>query len=660
MKTRFLARWLTFGSLTVLLVGCPGRRRPEPAPRIDDERIIAPGLGRSCQSKLILIDYLPDEIPDDYAQALGRVAESMQAQVQERERAESFLAGACGAEGVRVAFSDVFAGAPGIAEPLRHQVMRFYCGDAAGRPGESIPIRPEAQCRFMQELQTSFIDALSEGLPERLPAERLPVEITRDCDATSQQLGPEWWHLASIGDLPPIDRRSPVMLAIADDGADHARRVREVAESVLEPPPPVLDNATVIEGVTVRSIRVLDPARGGTPTSAIARDLGRFVSGLTPNDPPVVLNLSFGWPPEMGAYAKLRGDRGCQFREAPVGRSVARVLAALKRKSPKSLVFAASGNRNQRVDFPGDIIEGPGRCGPVGAGDPLPFYPAAWAWPAPAGCGPLSESLTLAVGMHGVEPTEGNLGVAEPVFYAPGRQLTIPVAPAELGTGTSYATAVASGVAARVLLGVDPGQPVGHKWFVDTHTCIAPGATLRRLRVGAADPCRQPGMSLAPAPPSPCTGSACTEGKIGTMTTSRAGIRLPPDDLTEFDVFSLGGAAPQPDVPICLGGPCRVLIDPAAAVVDLYLQISPFLQKASKEPYATGVVLRIYDGTQVHDYPIEEALVGGETYSFSGLGLPADLKTTEALKAALFVLRYKLVDGSSTAWREDPLARFFK
>lgn len=608
--------------------------------------ILDPGAGRACRSELFLIDVPFDQpLPGSHASNSTKVRLALEMHLATVEGgqtvAERWLASTCSGAPVKVALDDVFADSPQLLEPdhqLRHQVLSFYC-DADKEA--KLAVKGSGQCQLLRWVEETFRDLGG------------PVEVARDCDARGQQ-SPGDWYKASVGSFPG-SASHPVRLAVADApaGDDHAKRVLALATEMSGAPQ---------SGLTIEAVKVLDSAPG-TPTSRIASRLGSWIDSLPTGGTPIVLNMSFGWPPEMGSYANIRDRQGdCNIREAPVGRAVATALAAFKRKHPKSLAFAAIGNRSQVVDYPQGVIDGFGSCGPTNnANGPLPFFPASWAWPHEQDDNPckiVNQALTIAVGSHGIEDTEGNIGISDPQFYAPGRQLSIPTTPPEPGTGTSYATAIASGAAARALMSTSPAENIDYQWFLDTHTCKAPGASFARLRISGNTPCRQPGMASPPAPSSPCPpGGGCVSLSTDPMTSGQPNLLLAPSDSTGFDVYSLGLASPQPIEPICPGGPCYVFRhNPGDIKMTLIAEIDSRIVQAPGVPHVSSPTLLIDFNGERFSYPIKETLIGGKTYYLSGFNLPsAVVAQPYYLKYATFSLGYKLTDSGSTAWREDAL-----
>lgn len=637
-------------------VGDRDGRQDETAPI--NNRITRPAQARSCLSELFLVDVpLGESMPSADGVPYATLSENARRAIEQRlteqaggsSVAQQWLAKSC-AGPVRVALDDVLAEAPGVTDERRHQLLFFFCeGDPARTP---IAVRPDAQCTLLSEVDGFFRAQI--GANAR-------IQLARDCDARGQQEPAIPWHHTSVGTFPPIVNASPVSVVIADDAGQHGANVRALVDSMLTASPSS-SPAPAPASVSVATWPVLKSGKG-TPTSHIARELGKRIAALPDGGAPVVLNMSFGWPPEMGRFVTLANPNGCQFTEGPAGLAVASVLGALKAKNPHSLAFAAIGNRNVSLNYRRAVGNPQGACLPNHdfRGAP-PFFPAAWAWPAADGCGVLESALTIAVGSHGVEEAEGNIGAAEAELYAPGRQVSIPIAPPVNGTGTSYATAIASGTAARLLAGTDP-QVVNHAWFIETHTCGEAGST-KRLRVhgGAApnggnpvEPCRVAGMTAGDPPADPCPGSTCETGAMGATSTGGVSVAAG----LNIDAFALGLATPQPDVPICIGTSCFTMVDGALKKCDLFLRLAdPTVLKVAPDV----AMLRVYhSGSMVHDTEITTPLMPGKSYAFSGVSLPAELHgDASRIKTATFWLRYKMSDGKTSAWFEDPLDLYFK
>lgn len=630
-----------------------------------NKRVVDPAKGRACHGEIFLVDVpfgtpVPPEHPAVSAQVRADLQAHLKVEVAGTPNSKLWLMDDCGQEDILVEMKDVFDGLSGaVGDGLRHQRMQFVCAD-----GKVIAVRPDRQCTVMDWVLRQFAVRYGERDFDGVP----PVDLARDCDARGQGSG---WYEQSVGAFPTPNSTHEVILAIADEGGTtgHGANVELLARAMLSAPDVngASPSSADIAKVRVERLNVLD-AGGGTPTSKIALGLARFVKTLNANSPPVVLNMSFGWPPEMGVYSFLREPAvDCTVKEGPTGGAVRTALMELRKVNPDFMAFAAIGNRNQVVTYPQNVINESNACGPPsppdlpdqpGGVERLPFFPAAWSNPAGDGCpdDALKTPLVYAVGSHGVEQADGNIGVSRPDFYAPGRQ--VPLTPPETGTGTSYATAVASGTAARLLLGTPKDQIPERALFLRRHTC-PPGAPIKRLRVqGNNPPCQVAGM-VAPAPATPtCPGPDCIPAAVSSPSSTTPGVTLTAGAQDELDSHALGLAAPQPIIVICPGGPCYVkILKPGSDKMDVVLEIVPGINANPTPTYVKNPHILIDHAGVRHKYPISTQLLGKSTYYFKDLGLPQAIAgSSEEIAKSTFWLGYYLTDSNgSTAWHEAPL-----
>ena len=241
------------------------------------------------------------------------------------------------------------------------------------------------------------------------------------------------------------------------------------------------------------------------PVGELARALDRALHDPNTLEQSLVLNISAGWAPELGQPSVLVGDtlfgphgdalnNGCQTREDPVGESVRWLLDSARRRDAReapTVVHAAAGNRS---DAPYESIIGwvlphnpsTNPCGfspALGQGNDV-FYPAEWHRRGTCkrrADGTTTTSFSVAVAIagsnHHEEPAPQNVPFADAAIHGPSQHvyvdaqgwigdipeteidpecaagadrrpfLTLPKAI----SGTSAATALASGIAARAL-----------------------------------------------------------------------------------------------------------------------------------------------------------------------------------------------------------------
>lgn len=289
------------------------------------------------------------------------------------------------------------------------------------------------------------------------------------------------WHLGRIGlrapSLGPGDET--VELALIDSGLEpgyggvgldaeevaacdayagerfhvHGTQMALLARQVVADPRVKLRSYRIFsahgESTPNHLARALDMALYGPPASpsvVAAPPTGKTPPATGAPRHPLVVNLSVGWPPELGQARVLTGWRGqrghggalswqqCTTTEDPVGAPVDYLLRTTKLLNEQVrpvLVVAAAGNR---PDVHSDgrkssrFAEGFGvaRRG-SGAGDardgrdrPLWFYPAQFARDrAPRGIQPLAVGAVN----DRDEPTAVSIPSAEPALVAPGQHV---------------------------------------------------------------------------------------------------------------------------------------------------------------------------------------------------------------------------------------------
>lgn len=419
------------------------------------------------------------------------------------------------------AFSSKTIGAP------QHQLLTVGCGPDGNKSQGAI--LSDAQCGFLTALKGLY------------SARGLEANIARECDATGHY--DERWD-RTITRLPTSSSTAGAKVTIGvvdatvktsgfDSGAVCAEANAEGS---------VVDDWSHGTAVTTLALDYAPGAQvyffrglkteGGGPVSEVALALERLRKAVM-TDSKLVVNLSIGWPREHAQPSKtpMKGKSGfidnldlasaphgadpvvaagvCTFQEGAVGRSVKTQLDLLANR-PNTLIFAAAGNR--RSEDSTDV-----------------FYPAAWT--------------NSTIGVDWIEPLSldpaavSALPARDVVFAAPGAYIE---AGALVGTsGTSLSTAIASGIAARML-----------------ETISGTRSALLAELAGSTTPWRgksllhvSPPSTAMPIPPQ--TSKTLSAGATyGTPTSQRTfnGTRPPPPKWP--DRTAAGSVGPQP------GNPC--------------------------------------------------------------------------------------------------------
>jgi len=375
------------------------------------------------------------------------------------------------------------------------------------------PVRREALCDAVRTIR-SLLE------PVFAPAR---VFVARDCGVTAQGAEatptPEMarWHLRRLfgADPPPdpgpVPDAARVEVALIDSGlpAALARSLGlQANEDVLawrpepgeasEPATVGQDEALHLHGSAMallirqvapysvlRSYRVLDQDGVGT-TRDLARGLERALAAAA--NQPLVINLSLGWPPELGRARRLTGAEQCETTEDPVGEVVRYMLhelrAADRSGRVKVAVVASAGNRPGRPEFVEPMYSRLFHVQPgAQPAQPCPqpqqappgqdwFYPAEWG--RRSSCSPRGEERWLAWGAAAINGRDrqaaNQLRGYEAPLVAPGEHVYVdhdavdptevettcgpPEPPAGLTlpralTGSSVAAALSSGALAR-------------------------------------------------------------------------------------------------------------------------------------------------------------------------------------------------------------------
>lgn len=329
------------------------------------------------------------------------------------------------------------------------------------------------------------------------------------------------WHLDRVG-VEPQRRGRPVDVAIIDTGLDDVMS-RELGVSETD----VMGGGAERHGhgaamalyvrqiapaARLHAVRVMD--EGGVGDIAdLARGIDSVLFDTHParrRAAPLVVNISAGWPPELGKRRTLTGAGGCATLEDEVGapvRYTLEVARALERPGRPISVVAAAGNRPGRSSVNDPLYaerfattgEGYRRCD--GA-------EAAWFFPAEYqhACRP------LALGVGAIDardrPSVISIDGAEPALVGPGElvyaaRAGAPIRPADVCseapivsrparyvlTGTSVPTALTSAAVARI----QSLAPLPSGWtsrlLRETGVRLGrsgPGGDVRRLDVGRA------------------------------------------------------------------------------------------------------------------------------------------------------------------------------
>lgn len=630
-------------------------------------------LGRACASDLFSVDLLASYAWDPgYQVAIEGARDQLAARLNpaaigaaRTNRAAWFGHPApCGEDPVEVRLAGVFDGqesALGI-EPGRHQILTFQCPGSARR----LPVVAAAQCDVVDQFQGALVQSvpptgIGEAIPVGAASEiKRQVMFARDCDGVPQ--GDAFWYSdpAWLGAFPsPPTPTASAILAVIDTPRDasrprHADRVHAVIQQVL---------GSMAAQIEVAHVPALVYEKG-TPSTYIAREIGALAVQYRADERPMVANLSFGWPDEFGQIAELRGSvqlfrpaGNCRVAEGPSGEAVRSALVRLRGRKGQALLFAARGNRYQRqsvVDTQGaptclDVPLDTDANGAPRPGTPMgltrgsgSFFPAAWATILTCVPGAAPRHLAISVGVDTAGgPLSGPDTQLGATLLAPGANLGVDDA-GTLGTGTSYAAAVASAAAARLLLST---PTMTAEQFLQNHTCAAADAT-PRLRVGGG--CDFPVLAPLSPPPAPCTDCLQPVDAGGVSTLQIA------------DAFATGLATPQPDDPPCPVSPCRVVVQSGLAKFDFTAAITDGIHPAATYPYIKDVKLVIIDGTTRHEYtlpPPSGGWAGATSYPFTNIALPSALAGNPAkINAALYRFECKHVGTAGVVLRSDPVS----
>lgn len=549
----------------------------------------------------------------------------------------------------RVRVEPVFAGAgPGRrAYRLRH--WRLVLSNGFGRP---VPLWVK-RCDLLTYINTQVGRRVG-----RRPGQPDSVFVGRECDIVGQS---DRYH-DSMG-IQPVDlasRDTPlgqgnVALALLDAPISVAD-ASTLKARVVEPAP---RGGTAVHafamGAFARQVapdarmtfyRALD-GDAGTPISRTAQALERALMDhghalkpgpLAPGGQgPLVINLSLGWPPEYNAFDERLAagaaadaplplppvpDENELCREAPTGQSVFTMLALirdLRAADAPVMVFAAAGNRAvPELPYPADPAEWPR------------FYPAQWGrgW---TGWEDAEAELPPVVAVERTAATQ--MGLLDALgrgveFAAPGVAVRVPIHSAAVSlpvamTGTSVATALMSGAAAR--LAEEAGATMtAQQWITKLQGSSRLCNQVRMPWFGqGSGPCPAAGFGsgttvagVGPTVPVTASFDRLNMQSVAVKVPSGAGV----------DRWAAGSATPQPFDPVCPTNNCALHIPPHLVsqpqlTLELDVAVGPLPDARLELQWSTGgrVVARSLSlGTlTVTSQP--------QTFTISGAGaVPAD------------------------------------
>ncbi len=422
--------------------------------------------------------------------------------------------------------------------------LRFYRYRFITPDGGVVPVRPEAQCDVVATLRTELLDAAA---ALAVPVSADDIYVGRECDATAMGVEdvatPDMlsWHLdrvglpASLATSPPSDPR--VDVAVLDTGVDGAVAAQIGVTSSADFAgggalhPHGTGMAVLIRQLApeaaLHSIRVLGEGGAGLGGS-VARGLDHALFADADSTRPLVVNLSLGWPAELGRPAELAGEASCQTHEDPFGEPVRYMLyVADQLESREVFVSSAAGNQ-PRPPSPGLFPPSSAVYHDCGA-DPWPAQPwfaPAWYQQTDSCADGVHSTFRLGIGVGAVDdrdrPSAVSIPGMEPPLVAPGEHVyaahpsvTSTASPPACGpttapatvelphvfTGTSVSAALVSGAAARAQSAREEpfaadtlarvlyltGETTCERMNPTSPRHTADGAVVRRLHVGRLD-----------------------------------------------------------------------------------------------------------------------------------------------------------------------------
>ncbi len=357
--------------------------------------------------------------------------------------------------------------------------LRFWRIRFLRAGGGYLALDPWAHCEALQNVRSAVTGLLPDyGVA---PAEVDEVRVGREACAVQPMAAPTDWHTHAIGAAGPapafgLGAADRPHLALVDTGVEPAIEAaldvqsRDYVGMVPEPSDPNTHRHGAAMADLIRQLAPQTMARvtayrvmdgGGV---GVVGHVARAVDAAIQDDgDPLVVNLSLGWLPEYERRRTVYGD-ACQTREDGVGEALRYVLTTAREADDPMrpvLVVSAAGNRplsGEKPEFH-DVQAGAAydacTTGWWDFGRPPMLMPAEWSrTTACTGAGPLA----LAVGAVDANDTPSALSIAEAeaetALVAPGQHVHAPSGAqggSSLFTGTSVASALTAGVAARTL-----------------------------------------------------------------------------------------------------------------------------------------------------------------------------------------------------------------
>lgn len=424
--------------------------------------------------------------------------------------------------------------------------LRFFRVRFHDEAGTALSVRPAAQCEVVDWIRTGL---------ETAGFDSDTFYVGRECDASvmSVEGAPSsemlTWHLERMGlssqaanvSAPPPSVQT-VDLALVDSGVlpavgtDPGGIGLAMSADFLPQNPGLHGHGTGLAVLTrqlapharLASLRAL--GAGGSGTSAqLAEALDEVLHG-TSNTSPLILNLSLGWPSELGRSARITGP-ACLSYEDPFGEPVRYLLDTARRldQTGERPVFVSAAAGNQPLPVPGTLFPPPAgphafECNGISPSGTPWFFPAEWdRVPSCRSAIPGITHVTLAVSVVDDRdlPAGNAIPGAESPLVAPGQHVYAahPNAPATASqttvqcgstaafpapvtlprafTGSSVGAALVSAAAARaqatrLSLGLSPldGKTLARVLYLTADRVgrlNASGAPVRRLNVARLD-----------------------------------------------------------------------------------------------------------------------------------------------------------------------------
>lgn len=615
-------------------------------PAEDDAQNLASGR-RLCSQNMLTLDVpVAARLLKDFNTVSRHVLEGLKAQVEGAPHAISWLGSCPDGLSPRMQIVDLMAAVPAAArrgcvdsrdtECKRHQRIEFWCG-----ADEETPLPITHLCEALQAVRGDFA--------RKNPAyqKQSALYIARDCAARSQG-----WPETFVGAPPPAPPVETRVVVLERSGTPHAEKVTRLLATFATP------RFWPTGSARIELDRLFDIE--GTPISRVAEALAVVLreDGREASRTPLVVNISLGWPPEFG---RTWGAGACL--ESPAGESVRYALRLLAER-PRTIVLAAAGNRQLVVPATSLQFEPEDRCKP---GKCELFFPAAWARlvTQPSWARRPIQSV-LAVGQAGPDGPPDTYRYLAPSFYAPGRLLDIE-GDADFGSGTSYATALASSLAARALA---EGSIRRLTDLLRVHTCVSKPTRSRLRRPGPAWPRRAdlwlrwegrgrrcpvgmteriPGAAAATVAPELCPlGPGCPV-EPGTLEPSL------PDSY-----HRTLSALPQPITPICPEPNCLATVDTSAyATVDFAGTLDTAISASPTEPFVVSGTpkLKLFKGTSLVATWTLTASTWTGTVTIGSLSIPSGHRNASDWQNGQyqFKLESKHKEGGSEYYHLDPM-----